>query len=224
MNTTTAPDMKQHDRVASRLQPIFAIAKEIFTTSGVNLIGRLLIKHMQENRVYDGNYHDSAHMFAVLIEADEIAKHYGYGIDVRRNIFFAALYHDYDHSKGVDLDIYNISNAINAFLKHAKLYNFEEAFGLTAQRLALIVEMILNTHYPFTFPPTSAAAACLRDADLLMCIQSDAEYFAKGLMKEFANKGEEVEITPEIMRNFALNQRFYNKYAEDKIKNYDGKI
>lgn len=220
MNHIHVPSVEQHNRNASRLKALFQITRQLFSHMGVNIFGNILVHHMRDNSVQQGYYHDSAHMFAVAIEADEIAVYHGLNVETRQALFIASLYHDYGHSYGKQKDINNIHKAIGHFLSHCEKYDFVNNFGIKQETIAIICNMIMCTHYPFVNEPCNYAASILRDADLLMSIQPDVDYFADGLKKEFDNQLIEVNVTPQEMRKFALSQKFYTDYARNKLESY----
>lgn len=220
MKEIKVPDIKQHDRASLRIKTLFQITRQLFDAKGMNIIGNILVHHMRENSVQQGYYHDSAHMFAVAIEADEMAVHYGLNEETRQALFLASIYHDYGHSYGKQKDIFNIHKAIGHFLDHCQKYDFVANLQIKQETIPIICNMIMCTHYPFVNEPCNYAASILRDADLLMSIQQDVQYFADGLTREFSNQLLDIVATPEEMYKFALAQKFYTDYARSKLENY----
>lgn len=223
MKEIKVPDIKQHDRACLRVKTLFQITRQLFNAKGMNIIGNILLHHMRENSTQQGYYHDSAHMFAVAIEADEMAVHYELNVETRQALFLAAIYHDYGHSYGKQKDIFNIHKAIGHFLDHCQKYDFVDNLQIKQETIPIICNMIMCTHYPFVNEPCNYAASILRDADLLMSIQQDVEYFADGLTREFSNQLLDIVATPEEMHKFALTQKFYTDYARSKLEAYEKK-
>lgn len=160
----------------------------------------------------DKYYHTFRHMIAVANIANILLENED---DITKlTCIVAALYHDYEHSLGKELDSYNISNAIqHAYLELNNFYYIDAQYSLFSNAnvdIPKVYDAIFCTIYPFRVEPKNIIEAALRDADLLMCLCPDAEHFAKGLSLET-----KVNRNVDDMFNFVSSQKFYTKKAQD---------
>ncbi len=151
-------------------------------------------------------YHDFNHLAAVALRADLFAKDLDLCILSRQTLFIAAMFHDICHSFGTETDIVNITYAMYEIQRISKMDFYKCISHLDIED---ICHAIMCTIYPFRIKPTNEIECCLRDADLTMPYEEDADIFALGLQNEFANEGKNVDVTVESMINFNKLQRAY---------------
>lgn len=97
----------------------------------------------------------------------------------------AALFHDYDHTGGAELDSVNINRAIDGF-KHQHCLIGHDLFG---SRDTTIERIIAVTEYPYVLKPHCIEEKIIRDADLLSVIYDDwYDRIIIGLGKEMSVK------------------------------------
>lgn len=151
-------------------------------------------------------YHDFNHVAAVALRADEFAAEMNLSLHERRTLFIASMHHDLHHSNGKASDIQNITTAMFAFQNDATL---PDNYFFSTVSIEEVSHAILCTIYPFKIRPTTTVECCLRDADITMSLEEDADQFAIGLQNEFANSNTQMEVTQKTMYEFAAQQRFY---------------
>lgn len=151
-------------------------------------------------------YHDFNHLVAVALRADSFAVSMNLPIEERQTLFLAAMFHDILHSCGNAADIINITTAMYEIQEVCRMDLYPFIAHINVEQIS---HAIMCTIFPFKIRPTSDIECCLRDADLCMSLEEDADMFALGLQNELANKGETVNVTVESMMEFAKLQRFY---------------
>lgn len=201
--TRNAPD---------RLSKIKEIIDEIFPEPTVRYRLKNIANVMVENGDGDEDalwvtlYHTYQHIFAVVIRADEIAKKSNFTIYERKILFIAALFHDYYHGYGKGSDVVNVCKSIHAMIDLL-------GASIDSQILNDAADAIFCTVFPFRVRPENEIECILRDADLTMSLEPDAEWFAEGLQNEFKIAGKYIKVTVNDMIVFAKSQRFYTLHV-----------
>lgn len=151
-------------------------------------------------------YHDFNHLVAVALRADSFAFSMKLSIKERQTLFLAAMFHDILHSYGNAVDIINITTAMYEIQEVCRMDLYPFIAHINVEQIS---HAIMCTIFPFKVKPTNNIECCLRDADLMMAYEEDADIFAIGLQNEFKNKGQEINVTVEAMINFNKLQRAY---------------
>lgn len=199
-----------YEKINIRLErdkQIIALGLHLFGEEHKSAINHFVTTLKVMQYVPDGDwYHDFNHWAAVALRADQFAEDMGLSLLERQTLYVAALFHDANHSLGKESDVQNITVAM--FTYQCNAYLLENNF-MSHISVEEVCNAILCTIFPFKIRPTTNVECCLRDADLCMSFEPDAEDFAKGLQHEFAVKGIQEEVTPQTMHDFAKGQRFY---------------
>jgi len=160
-------------------------------------------------------YHNRAHMQAVAHTANIILTNTLSESPARDKmevlLFVAASLHDLNHSAGKDEDAENIRNAV-ALIENEVDKNIK---SIARDFLNSVINTIRVTEFPFIKEPETLVQMCLRDADLLMVLESDFEAFQAGLSVE-TNKHISYKDTIE----FLSNQTFFTKYGKKLFSDY----
>lgn len=147
-------------------------------------------------------YHTDQHIFAVVIRSFAIGKQLSLTVEELKILFCAALLHDMYHSFGASSDVLNVTVAIyvanNCFTN-----NFGKEFTSS------VSDAILCTVYPYRIRPQNEVEKILRDCDITMCLEPDAESFAVGLTNELSISGKNIIMSVDDMYEFSKSQRFY---------------
>lgn len=153
-----------------------------------------LLKAMDDNPSKDAPYHNNQHQMAVALRCMELMKlEIGYlgrysgkpslaslwisQIDPTM-LFLAVSLHDWGHTQGAESDDYNVSLAVNR-LKTLLIGEIKDE-----HRIEQAIDLINVTQYPFVKEPDSFMGYIIRDADLLMVLEEDRDYFLDGLATE----------------------------------------
>lgn len=147
-------------------------------------------------------YHTDQHIFAVVIRSFVIGKELKLSIEELKILFCAALLHDIYHSFGASSDVLNVTIAIytaNRLLDN----NFDKNF------ISSVSDAILCTVFPYRIRPQNEVEKILRDCDITMCLEPDAESFAVGLTNELSISGKNIIMSVDDMYEFSKSQRFY---------------
>lgn len=121
----------------------------------------------------DGNerYHHTLHAYVTALNCYEGAVHSRMGTIQRstiRNLMLAGLFHDFQHSHGLDTDMVNIHRAIEGVRwVNGTLKNQHLGEGDIGQVCALIGV----TMYPHIGDPKNVAQGIIRDADMMASYQ-----------------------------------------------------
>jgi len=154
---------------------------------------------------------------AVILKSNELACLMHMSDEDKKLLFIAAMFHDCDHSYGYSNDYVNVCAAVNAFNKKLKNNSYNNILNLTQKQIDVICAAIMCTMYPFRMQPVNDIETCLRDADLMMSLEEDADDFARGLTAEFKNSGTNLIVTKEEMLKFARSQVLYTTAALSEI-------
>lgn len=190
--------------VSSIMMELFPTLNEVYC---FKFLSRWYHKDYKLEDMQEIVYHDHNHIFAVVINANKIAIQMNLPKEERQILFIAALFHDYGHSYGRETDTYNITNAISEL--YAMQTSYAWLLDVPHHIIDAAADAILCTIYPFRIRPKTTVECILRDADLTMSLEPDAEVFAEGLQNEIRRKHPDVVITKETMAQFAKEQRFY---------------
>lgn len=192
----------------NRLEKVTNLGIQLFGETQRNCVTELMRNIALRHKGPDDKvlYHDFNHLAAVALRADLFAQDLNLCTLSRQTLFIAAMFHDICHSFGEETDIVNITTAMYEIQRISKMNFYKCIAHLDVDE---ICHAIMCTIYPFKIRPTNDIECCLRDADLCMSLEEDADMFAIGLQNEFANKGVIMEVTVTAMRNFAEQQRFY---------------
>lgn len=221
-------DEKYAKRISDRRKQVLLYAKALFpecvTHQGEAKTGLTYYLGLLELEAYrnPGMYHDVNHTYAMLIMAQEIAFSLKMETRERRILFVACLFHDQDHSQGLSNDMGNIACAIKALLHAYRKEAYDsgllvDLLPLNTEELDLAMAAILCTLHPYRLEPQNDIERCIRDADLSMSMEPDAELFAAGLTKEFRRGGKDVSVTVEEMFQFALSQHFFTPMMQKRV-------
>lgn len=100
-----------------------------------------------------------------------------------KHALVAAMFHDFNHSGGTQLDQFNIERAIDGY------HLGKEALGITDLDDALVERYISVTEFPFCRTPVNYVEGALRDADALYPLSSgDPDIILTGLRTEMEIK------------------------------------
>lgn len=159
-------------------------------------------------------YHNIQHLMAVALKSNEILSNtitdtIQYHL-LAKNLFIAACFHDVDHSGGKLTDSENIERAVTRLRQF-----WQRPRTFVGMDLESIIQAIRCTEYPFVKPPYSLNDMCLRDADLLMMLEPDSEYFFVGLAKEM-----ETSFTYEDNIEWLKKQTFFIEYTTVVLKKF----
>lgn len=126
-------------------------------------------------------YHNSHHCLSVALNAEEGARFTGLGIEDRRTLFIAGLYHDFNHSGGANPDSVNVADAAAHMKAWCRLLE-----DFTEGQLESIHTTILSTRWPYDEVPgeTTMVEDILCDADLMQWTEPDTKDFMEGLGAE----------------------------------------
>lgn len=134
---------------------------------------RYLIEHNPSN---DAPYHSLHHMLRVTYYCNEGCEYHGIDGNRRRNLLVAAMFHDFNHSKGELKDPDNIIRAIEGVSN----WYASNPMNQTNVDLPTVVNIIKATEYvggsnPYTIPSNnlSMEQAIIRDADLMPSLEVD---------------------------------------------------
>lgn len=160
-------------------------------------------------------YHDLNHIFAMTLNADNIAVYYKCSINERRNLFLACMFHDVLHSFGAVPDSLNVSRSI-AFFGDSII---RRHFCLKSD-VTIICDIIFCTVFPFRVTVNNLLEKIARISDLTMSFEPDVDNFALGLESEFKNQGKSISVTKDDMMSFSLSSEYgeeIKKLLEEKI-------
>lgn len=189
------------NRLATRRKIIDLIVNELFCPSyeETKKLNNLLAHLELYNRSTSIVYHDIHHLYAVAINGYKIGKISGLTPQELKLLVIAALFHDYDHSYGKVNDTINVSTSISVF---SKMFAGPFEGMLTLAEIEIVSDAIFCTVFPFRVTPKNKIEVCLRQADLTMSFEPDAELFAQGLTAEFKTAGKNIIATVPDMNQF----------------------
>ncbi len=191
------------DRLSSRRTIVDRIVNELFnpTTAEKQRLGDMLARVELYNRSPTIVYHDIHHLYAVVINSYKLGKIAGLTNSDLKLLFIAALFHDFNHSYGNLNDTINVASSISAFT-NLFTKNGQFASMFTREEIEIISDAIFCTVFPFRVEPKNKIEECLRQADLTMSFEEDAELFAQGLTAEFKTAGKDITATVPDMNSF----------------------
>jgi hypothetical protein len=164
-------------------------------------------------------YHNFRHIFHVLWLCHDACLHYKHNLSKRqiRNLFIAALFHDFDHTGRLGNDDINIELAIRGLKKWIAPED--------ADHLDQIIELIKATQYPYVVPEEALElpGQILRDADMSQC------FSVAWIQQVVFGLSEEWNMPPiELFRKqipFLRALKFHTGWAKEKFgPDIDGKI
>lgn len=161
-------------------------------------------------------YHNPQHMMAVALRACNIYLEtdsdddHSIKINNAQNLFIAASLHDVAHSAGKQSDTINIEKAV-AYTDQLLI-----DFGMNHKSKNGVLDIIRCTQYPFVTEPKTLAQQCIRDADLLMCLEPDWDEFFDGLKTELSLP----EMTEEDNLKWISQQKFYTTKGKELVCEY----
>ncbi len=189
-------------------------------------LAKLVQVVLKESKSNGLPYHNFYHTQNMVVSAYKIlkdAKKFGLKFFFNRTgetqILIAALFHDFNHSGGKYSDVHNIAQAMNKVRDLEKLMTIPEN-DAPANYVDFIAILISYTEFPYgeyfleeeLTDVTKAAAAILRDADLMQIFTPN--YFQQnvmGLYEEFNNgKLAKTDFTTHMLnqRKFLSGLRF----------------
>lgn len=205
---------RSEERTTMRFDKVMSLGKELFKN---NLIENIIKYMYVDNKPWNEFYHNSHHLMAVILKSNELARSIHMSDEEKKLLFIAAMFHDYDHSYGYSNDYINVCTSVNAFNKKLKNNGYNNILNLTQKQIDIICAAIMCTVYPFRMQPVNDIEICLRDADLMMSLEEDADDFAMGLTAEFKNSGTNLIVTKEEMLKFARSQVFCTAAALSEV-------
>ena len=162
-------------------------------------------------------YHNYHHMMAVALRANQILLKTIPESNTRdkmaRVLYLAASFHDIGHSAGTLTDKENISYAMRkiGIFWGSAVYHFTMSYISVPE----IISAIECTEFPFVKEPVSLIDMCLRDADLMMALESDYQFFIDGLSVKL-----NADITLEDTIEFLKQKTFYTYHGKELIENF----
>lgn len=114
--------------------------------------------HKESNTALNAPYHNLYHNLVVANGCLEGSRYYKLSKDETNNLICAALFHDFNHSAGLETDDYNISESIKSFESW-----FDNQSNIDSNK---VIEIISTTRYPYIKEPKTLSEKIIRDADL----------------------------------------------------------
>jgi len=112
-----------------------------------------LINHNQSKKA---PYHNNKHAMFLCDSIHEILSEDNTGEDIdyteKRELYLAAIFHDFNHSQGLRTDDDNIRVAINEFLLFTKRDDVKPIIKNEPIELVKVIEIIQATRYPYIIP------------------------------------------------------------------------
>lgn len=140
-------------------------------------------------------YHNWYHALCMVEKCVEGADYHNLPYRSIRHLIMAALFHDYEHSGGKEIDSINIDRAVRGWKTYAYAM-LREMPSIDIQEVEHIIEV---TEYPYVREPICIEQKIIRDADLMQSFRpSWEEMIIDGLREEMSIK-HGVEITKEEM-------------------------
>lgn len=148
-------------------------------------------------------YHNLDHMLTVVKWCGRLSGMCCLTPEEEKALILAAIFHDYDHSAGVEEDSVNINRAVAGLMKFAAIHRVD------VDLIAAAVDNIQVTQFPFIHEPKTVSQKIIRDADLLQSLEPNRqEVLIDGLRKEL-----EVKFKRKITRG---------EFCENQVKFLDG--
>lgn len=182
-----------------------------------NIILKSALEYIvQNNSSIHAPYHNIIHIMNMCHSITEIYINQG---DIKEeeynNLLLAALFHDVNHSQGVDTDKHNVIIAINTFIEFTNTLDSENVCDEQA-----IILLIKTTQYPYTVDVITMSQKIIRDADLMQSIKLDTLFGHNvcGLKTEI---GKDLQWDDFLKRNssFLLNVEMLTPYMINKYNN-----
>lgn len=164
------------------------------------------------NPSWNAPYHNRYHSICMLVNCYEGMWHELSRVQATeaRGLLVAALMHDFDHTQGHQPDEVNIERALKG-LETAQRYATAKQLPLTSEELAVAIDCIKITKYPYEKDPVTIPEQIIRDADLMQPYEIDD----KILERQFLGLKVEVNLQKKLnMTNqeFAVGIKdFYDK-------------
>lgn len=148
-------------------------------------------------------YHNLDHCLTVVKWCGRLAGMCSLTPEEEKALILAAIFHDFDHSAGVEEDSVNINRAVTGLMKFAAIHRVDP------ELIAAAVDNIQVTQFPFIHEPKTVSQKIIRDADLLQSLEPNREeVLIDGLRKEL-----EVKFKRKITRG---------EFCENQVKFLDG--
>lgn len=133
----------------------------------------------------------------------------------------AAAFHDAGHTGVKEPDIINVSRSIMIAHHFLASSNIHEHTGSVQIDVALMLETLQSTQYPFSHDPLNEYQAILRDADLLQILEPtwfDDIYC--NMYEEFLERdsGLSFELFCENEMDFISNAKFYSVWFREQMQ------
>lgn len=142
------------------------------------------------NQSKDLPYHNTDHILTVTKYCGRLVGMHRVPVESEKALILAALFHDFNHTGGKELDVVNVADANMA------MFNFLEVHSnlLTDEERVLAHQCLDCTVYPFIVEPELEIQKIIRDADLLQATESNFEHILfDGLRKELeVTKGKKI--------------------------------
>jgi len=151
------------------MKPLYGILEII--TDNKDVLPRAFRYLVDHNKSNDAPYHNLNHMLSVTQWCYDGALFHRLDDKTRNNLLIAALFHDFNHSQGVEDDEWNISVAIKGVID----WYYSNPMNKTNCDLTNIVSIIQATQYPYVIEADKLTVPqqIIRDADLMMALNDD---------------------------------------------------
>lgn len=160
------------------------------------------------NSANDAPYHNLYHTRCVFLNCYEGGWYEQCSESEVKSLLVAALFHDFDHSAGKEVDEVNISRAVQGLESAQRLAAFSGQ-GLTQEEFQTAINIIKVTKYPWDQQPKNLVERIMRDADLMQVYEEREIPLIKqyeGLFEEVAGR----KITDEDRDSFAQKLQAFN--------------
>jgi len=188
-------------------------------------LGRLFRYWLEYNSSQVAPYHNATHCLQVMLLARDCYI-FETGKEAPRSLIIAALFHDFDHSKGFyNNDRLNTERAISGFWEYILNHQLEDKIDYTEQ--VCVEKLIAETTWPhgviqhLSFDKEYNAdfkiqVKCLRDADLLYWKNNVIDTLINIRTESFSNLNYAICINHS--KDFLRTIKFNTKYAKQQGK------
>lgn len=153
-------------------------------------------------------YHNFIHICYVAILSNRVATDLCLTIEEKRNLFIAAIFHDFGNTRGMLHDIYNISIAISYMNIFVGMLNNLFPLYLDTN---IIKHLILQTSEVYYNDIENLLVGIIRDCDLTMTLSILSKQFALGMNNELNTN----YYTHENMLTFAKSVNVHTSIIKD---------
>lgn len=129
-------------------------------------------------------YHNFIHICYVSILSNKIATDLNITHIEKRNLFIAALFHDFGHTTGRLHDMYNIAIAISYMKLFVLMFNNKYPLYLDVELIENLILKSSEIYYNERTDSENQLVGILRDSDLTMTLSILSKQFAIGYNNE----------------------------------------